>query len=179
MPSFSVEASEKKMTRNKQLALFTAFVSLAVAGSFIKIPSTIGSVAFDSMPALAAAALMSPWSGLAVACFGHLLTAALAGFPLGPLHLVVAVQMGLLGFFYGVLYIKNAKTAATLMFIIGNGVLAPLCFWPVLGKAVVLGLIPSLLAAAVLNGLTALVIIPRIKPAFRQSAMRINHEKKS
>lgn len=120
---------------------------------------------------------MSPWSGLAVACFGHLLTAALAGFPLGPLHLVVAVQMGLLGFFYGVLYRKNAKTAS-LMFVIGNGILAPLCFWPVLGKAVVLGLIPSLLAA-ILNALTALVIIPRIKPAFRQSAMRINHEKKS
>ncbi|SDM99715.1 ECF-type riboflavin transporter, S component [Fictibacillus solisalsi] len=167
------------MIRNKNIALFTAFVSLAVAGSFIKIPSPIGSVAFDSMPALAAAALMSPWSGLAVAGFGHLLTAALAGFPLGPLHVVVAVQMGFLAFFYGVLYGKNAKTAATIMFVLGNGILAPLCFWPVLGKAAVLGLIPSLLAAAILNALTALVIIPRIKPVFRQSAMRINHEKKS
>ncbi|MDN4525758.1 ECF transporter S component [Fictibacillus fluitans] len=167
------------MTRNKQLALFTAFVSLAAAGSFIKIPSPAGSVAFDSMPALAAAALMSPWSGVAVACFGHLLSAGLAGFPLGPLHVMVAVQMGLLAFFYGVLYRRNAKRAATLMFVIGNGILAPLCFWPVLGKAVVIGLIPSLLAAAVLNGLTALIIIPRIKPAFLQSAMRIDHEKKT
>ncbi|SFD45009.1 alpha-ribazole transporter [Bacillus sp. OV194] len=175
---FSAEENVKPML-NRKFTIFIAFLSLSVAGSFIKIPAIVGSVAFDSMPALAAGALMSPLAGMAVGCIGHLMSAGLSGFPLGPLHLLIAVQMGLLSFCFGILYRRNFKMAAILVFIVGNGIAAPLCFWPVLGKAAVLAFIPGLVVAAVLNGVAAHLLIPRLRPVFDRSNVRINHENKS
>lgn len=166
-------AENAKKMKSKTYTLFIAFLSLSVAGSFIKIPAIVGSVAFDSMPALAAAVLLSPAAGVAVAALGHLMSAGLGGFPLGPLHLLIAVQMGVLALLFGMMYRKNIKRAAALFFIIGNGIAAPLCFLPILGSSMVLALMPSLFAAAVLNGVTAHLLIPRIQRVFRGSLVRV------
>lgn len=176
---FSVEENVNPMMRNKKFTLFIAFLSLSVAGSFIKIPALVGSVAFDSMPALAAAALMSPLAGTSVACIGHLMSAGLSGFPLGPLHFLIAVQMGLLSFCFGLLYQRKFKITAILIFILGNGIGAPLCFWPILGKSAVLAFIPGLAVGAVFNGITAQLLIPRLSPVFNRPNVRIHHENKS
>lgn len=170
---FSVAENVKKTIMNRKYAFFIIFLSLSAAGSFLKIPSPVGSVAFDSMPALAGAALISPVFGLGVAILGHLLSAGLAGFPLGPLHVLVGALMGGLVFLFGALYRKNRKKTANIAFIAGNGLAAPLSFWPFLGKTVVLALIPSLLAATVLNVIVAWLLIPRIEPALRNSLLRM------
>jgi hypothetical protein len=40
-----------------------------------------GSIAFDSMPAFLGAILLGPWFGAFLGVFGHLTSAAMAGFP--------------------------------------------------------------------------------------------------
>ncbi|KZE64298.1 hypothetical protein AWM68_14515 [Fictibacillus phosphorivorans] len=158
---------------NKKYVMFIVFLSLSAAGSFLKIPSPVGSVAFDSMPALSGAALISPVFGVGVASLGHLISAYLAGFPLGPLHIIIAVLMGGFVFLFGLLYRLNRKKTAIFTFIAGNGFFAPLFFYPFLGKAVVLALLPSLLVATILNVIAAIIIIPRVRPSMQKSLIRI------
>src|SRR5665648_13939 len=74
--------------RTARLALFSA---LSVVGSFIKIPSPVGSLAFDSFPGFFVALFFGPAEGALVSGLGHLATAATSGFPLGILHIPIAV----------------------------------------------------------------------------------------
>src|SRR4051812_31260365 len=69
------------------------FSALAAAGGLIKIPSPVGSIAFDSAPGYFVAAFYGPALGSIVGFIGHLASAAVAGMPLGPMHLVVAIAM--------------------------------------------------------------------------------------
>jgi riboflavin transporter len=149
--------------RSNHPVLFVSFLSLAIAGSFIKIPAGIGSLAFDSMPALIAASLWSPGWGMIVAGAGHLMSAGLAGFPFGPLHVLVAVQMAGLTFFFGYFYRKKNRHLAFVLFVAGNGIIAPLMLWPIIGKGIILSIIPGLIIASVLNAFISVIIIPRLK----------------
>lgn len=157
---------------NRKWSYFIVFTSLAVVGSFLKIPSSIGSVAFDSFPALVAASILSPVWGMGTAAFGHIMSAALDGFPLGPLHVIIAVQMVLIVGFYGWLYRRNWRIPAVVSFVIGNGVLAPICFWLILGRAMAVSLIPSLTAAATLNSVVAFLVAPRLSKALSARAKK-------
>ena len=149
--------------RNNQAISLVIFISLSIVGSFIKIPAGIGSLAFDSMPALVAAVIWSPLWGMVVAGAGHLMSAGIAGFPIGPLHILVALQMAGLIFLFGYFYRKNRPILAIILFLTGNGLIAPFMFWKILGLGFVLGIIPGLLAASVLNVFVAGLIIPRLK----------------
>ena len=67
----------------KRLTLTAFFAALCVIGGLIKIPSGIGSLALDTVPALISAAFLPPvFSGIA-AMLGHTASAMYAGFPLG------------------------------------------------------------------------------------------------
>lgn len=149
--------------KNNSIFSFVLFLSLSIIGSFIKIPAGIGSLALDSMPALVAAAIVSPLWGLAVAAFGHIMSAGLAGFPIGPLHLLVAIQMAVIVYLFGYLYRKQKPVTAILLFVFGNGLIAPLLFWKILGIGFVLGILPGILVASILNVFVAGLIIPRLK----------------
>ncbi|MCM3731412.1 ECF transporter S component [Fictibacillus nanhaiensis] len=150
--------------RSNHPVLFVSFLSLAIAGSFIKIPAGIGTLAFDSMPALVAASLWSPGWGMIVACAGHLMSAGLAGFPFGPLHVLVAVQMAGLTFLFGYFYRKKNRHLAFFLFVAGNGIIAPFMLWPIIGKGIILAIMPGLIIASVLNAFVSMLIIPRLKP---------------
>ncbi len=73
-----------------RVALFSA--ASAVLG-FVKLPSTVGSIALDSLPGYFVAAYFGPLTGGTVGALGHLASAMSAGFPLGFGHLYVALQM--------------------------------------------------------------------------------------
>jgi riboflavin transporter len=163
--SYSEAEKGKGMSRMKsnRAVPFVIFLSLAIAGSFIKIPAGIGSLAFDSMPALVSAALWSPGWGMVVAGAGHLMSSGLAGFPMGPLHVLIAVQMAGLTFLFGYLYQKNNRNLAPILFVAGNGIAAPLMLVPIIGKGIILAIMPGLLLASVLNVITSTLIIPRLK----------------
>lgn len=78
--------------RLKRLTLAAMLLALCVIGANVKI---MGSVAFDSAPAFLGAVLLGPWFGATLGLFGHLVSAALAGFPLTlPIHLIIALPWG-------------------------------------------------------------------------------------
>ncbi|MFP5106028.1 ECF transporter S component [Neobacillus sp. C211] len=140
------------------LAMLTA---LSVVGAMIKIPAIVGSVALDVFPALLAAVLFGARAGAVVAAFGHLLSALIGGFPLGPMHFLIAVEMAVLVWMFGRLY-KNNKVLASALFIIGNAFVAPLPFIFLMNVGFYLGIVPSLLIGSVINTVIALVAIPRL-----------------
>lgn len=147
--------------KNKMLPLLALFTALSTVGSAIKIPASVGSVAFDVFPALIAAAILGSGAGAIVGAFGHLLSAMLAGFPLGPMHLLIAVEMSVLVWIFAILYKKN-KAAASILFVLGNSFVAPLPFIFIMNKAFYITIVPSLLIASIINTVMALVAIPRL-----------------
>ncbi|NWQ41575.1 ECF transporter S component [Bacillus sp. EB106-08-02-XG196] len=154
--------------KNRKLILLALFTALSAVGAAIKIPAPIGSVAFDVFPALLAAALLGSGAGAIVGALGHLLSALIAGFPLGPLHILIAIEMALLVFIFGVLYKKNKKGTASILFVLANAFAAPLPFIFIMNKAFYFALVPSLLVGSIVNTVIALVAIPRLKALVKQ-----------
>ncbi|MBS7641117.1 MAG: ECF transporter S component [Candidatus Bathyarchaeia archaeon] len=77
-----------------ETALFSA---LSGVGAMIPVPSLVGSVALDSFPGYFIALWRGSLSGALVCAIGHLLSAWRASFPLGYLHVPVALLMALVG----------------------------------------------------------------------------------
>src|SRR5687768_13468119 len=110
----------------KKAALIGMFVALSVAGAAIKIPAMVGSVALDAAPALVSAVILGSVPGALIAGSGHLLSALLGGMPLGPLHLIVALEMAGLAWIFGRLYASEKRIIAATLFLLGNAFVAPL-----------------------------------------------------
>lgn len=88
----------------KKISLFGIFLALAVVGASIKIPAVIASVALDMVPALIGAVVLGGRAGGCIAFFGHLLSALIGGMPLGPFHVLIAVEMAVLVWVFGYFY---------------------------------------------------------------------------
>jgi uncharacterized membrane protein len=155
--------------KSRMLSLLALFSALSAVGAAIKIPAIVGSVAFDVFPALLAAALLGSGAGAMVGALGHLLSALISGFPLGPLHVLIAIEMALLVFLFGVLYRKNKKIPAGILFVLLNTFAAPLPFIFLMNKAFYVALVPSLLIGSLVNTIIAIVAIPRLKSLFKQN----------
>lgn len=149
--------------KNRMLPLLALFTALSTIGAAIKIPSIIGSVAFDVFPALIAAVLLGGIPGAIVAAFGHMLSALIGGLPLGPMHIFIAVEMAVLVWIFAILYKKN-KTIASLLFILGNSFVAPLPFIFIMNIGFYLAIVPSLIVGSIINTVMALFAIPRLTP---------------
>jgi uncharacterized membrane protein len=154
--------------KSRMLILLALFSALSAVGAAIKIPAIIGSVAFDVFPALLAAALLGSGAGAIVGAFGHLLSALIAGFPLGPMHVLISIEMAILIFIFGVLYKKNKKGTASILFILMNAFAAPLPFIFIMNPAFYVALVPSLVIGSSINIVIALVVIPRLKALVKQ-----------
>lgn len=154
--------------KSRMLILLALFSALSAVGAAIKIPAIIGTVAFDVFPALLAAALLGGGAGAIVGALGHLLSALIAGFPLGPMHVLIAIEMALLVFIFGVLYKKKKKGTASILFILANAFAAPLPFIFIMNPAFYVALVPSLLIGSAINTVIALVAIPRLKALVKQ-----------
>ncbi|ATA60482.1 MULTISPECIES: ECF transporter S component [Geobacillus] len=147
---------------SRRLAWMAVCLALSVAGSFIKLPTFVGSIALDSAPALVAAAILGPRAGAAVAGLGHLISAVVGGWPLGPFHWLVALEMAGLGALFAVLHQRGWKIGSAAAFFIGNALLAPLPLVGSFGWPFVLAVIPPLSAAALVNVLIALAVAPAV-----------------
>ncbi|GAX00474.1 ECF transporter S component [Secundilactobacillus silagei] len=136
--------------RLKRLTLTAMLIALCVVGANIKI---MGSIAFDSMPAFLGAILLGPWYGAILGVFGHLVSAALAGFPLTlPIHLIIAVIMGICMFVFG--WIRKNKDQNGLVRILlsdvaGYAITVPIeavFLYPIMGKAILALFVPLTIA---------------------------------
>lgn len=148
----------------KKLVLMAMFIALSFIGSYIKIPSPLGSLALDSTAGYMAGLVFGGALGGVVGFLGHILTSANAGFPLSlPVHLIVAIMMFISVYLYGFTYKKTNMFVAAFLGILVNGVISPLTLllFPQFGWPFFLGITPFLLVASALNViLSILVYIP-------------------
>ncbi|MGP7819093.1 ECF transporter S component [Niallia sp. 01092] len=147
----------------KKISILALFIALSAVGAYIKIPAHVGSVALDSFPSLIAGVLLGGISGGIVAGVGHLLSALIIGFPLGPFHFIISVEMSLLICLFSYIYRSGKKYFAYAVFIIVNSIILPIPFLFLINKGFYTMIIPSLLIGAVINAAAAYVLIPRLQ----------------
>lgn len=148
----------------KRINILAIFIAISVIGAFIKIPSFIGSVALDSFPSLIAGVFLGGVAGGVVAAFGHLVSSLIGGLPLGVFHLFIAAEMFLLVLLFTKVYQSGKRIVSYFFFVLANGVILPIPFLWLLGKGFYLSMVPVLLVGAVLNGIIALLLMPRLDP---------------
>jgi len=96
-----MEEVKKTNISTKNLVIVALFIALSYVGSYLKL---FGTIAFDSLPGFLAALVLGPVYGAAIGFLGHVFTALTSGFPMGPLHLVIAASMAITMLGYGYTY---------------------------------------------------------------------------
>ena len=152
-----VRAHKERKSKAVLAAHVAVFSSLSVIGSFLRLPSPIQSVAFDSAPGFFAALYFGALEGGLVTGIGHIITAIINGLPLGVLHLPVALGMGCAGGAMGLINRARVRFGLPLAILAGVSTNAALFLLvvPILGWVPALAFLPFLLTAAVLNALAA------------------------
>lgn len=144
----------------RTMTLTALFAALCAVGGFIKIPSGVGSLALDTVPALLAASFLPPIFVGFASMTGHLASAMYAGFPLGPFHVLIAIEMMIVLYVFARLHNAGRHTSKWVFFIIANGLLAPLPFYFLVSPAFFIGAVPAILVATSVNAVVAAVVMP-------------------
>lgn len=156
----------------RKITSVSLFISLSVIGAYIKIPSPIASVALDIFPALVAGVLIDEKAGAIVGAFGHFISALFGGMPLGPFHIMIAVEMALIVWLFAYLYNKSKPILSSILFVLLNGVFASVPFIFILSLEFYLALIPSLILASTVNVVLALIILPRLESIIEKQQVK-------
>jgi len=146
-----------KAQNTLRVARLSLFSALSVVGSFIHPPSPIQTVAFDSAPGFFAALYFGALDGTLISGIGHICTSIINGFPLGILHLPIALGMALAGGVMGLVNKANHKWSyipATITGVTINTALFVVAI-PTIGWAAAVAFVPFLLLAASLNAVIA------------------------
>lgn len=144
----------------KTIALAALFISLSAVGGMLKIPVGIASIALDSMPALVAVLFLSAPLAGTVAALGHLISALLGGFPLGPFHFLIAFEMWAVVWLFAKMHEHGWNKIKWPVFVIENGVIAAVPFYFLLSPAFFYASVPGLLLAAAINAGVAAIAMP-------------------
>jgi hypothetical protein len=157
----------KQQKTTRMIVLMGLFIALSVIGGYIKIPNPVtSSIALDSMPAFLATLVLGGGPGAIVGFLGHLVSAAIGGFPLSlPIHLIIGVQMVIVMLVFGWAARKFNVAVAVIVGIILNGVVAPASFIPLPGMGVpfFVGSVGFLLLASAVNAVVAGIIYHYIR----------------
>ncbi|SES02855.1 ECF transporter S component [Psychrobacillus sp. OK032] len=145
------------------LTLAAMFAALSAVGAFIKIPVGINSAALDTVPALISAAFLPPVYAGAASLIGHLSSSLYAGFPFGPLHIIIAAEMFLILFVFTKLHQAGRHVWKWVFFIFANSVLATLPFYWIISPAFFAMALPGITIATVLNAGIAIVVSPVVE----------------
>lgn len=134
---------------DRTLARIGIFSALSVVGSFINTPSPLPSIALDSAPGFFSALKFTSIEGALILMVGHLATATVHGFPLGLIHLPIALLMFLIGLLMG----YTSKISVRFACILGVGIntIGVLILTPFWGFLPSLAIMPFLLFASSLN----------------------------
>ena len=138
----------------RRISIMAIFIALSAVGAMIKIPSPIGSIGLDSFPGYFCALAFGFPEGAIIIAIGHLLSAAITGFPLTiPFHLAIAVSMAAVACIFRIIGRRGGKFGVILAVIVAslcNGLVVGLWLFPIGGVALyVANIIPLLVASAV------------------------------
>lgn len=159
VPEADYDKNDKKKISGKTVAIIAIFIALSAVGALIKIPSPIGSIGLDSCPGYFCALAFGGTVGAIVIAIGHLLSAAVVGFPLSiPLHLVIAVLMAVWAVVFRLVAKKVKKIGLPLAIVVVsllNSVVTGLLLIPVGGWGLYVANIIPLLVASAVNAIIA------------------------
>ncbi|WP_300463593.1 ECF transporter S component [Desulfobacula sp.] len=142
----------------KRVAYIAIFIALSAVGAMIKIPSPAGTIGLDAAPGYFCALAFGYVEGVSVIFIGHLLTSGIVGFPLGlPLHIFIAVQMGLWAVAFRWVTHKFGMIPGTVIAVLLNGVVSAFTLVFVGGMGAALGVMPFLVAGSLINVVVAVV----------------------
>jgi uncharacterized membrane protein len=158
--------SASKTPYSYRITRIAALSALSVVGSFIHLPGPVSTVAFDSSPGFFAALIFGSVDGAIVCGIGHMATAIVNGFPLGILHIPIALGLALAGAAIGSFNRKFGIIPGAAIGIIINTVLIVTAI-PVLGWDATLSFLPFLAFAAIVNMLVASVAYRSLKGRIR------------
>ncbi|MHB8074458.1 ECF transporter S component [Desulfosporosinus fructosivorans] len=162
--SFEKQDSTLSAWNVKRLSIMAIFIALSAVGALIKIPSPVGTIGMDSAPGFFCALAFGGLTGAVVIAFGHLLTAAVIGFPMTiPIHLYIALQMALWAVCYRWVNKKLGLIPAVIVGIILNGVVSAFAMLPIIGMGGVMGLMPFLVVGAAINVVISALAYKAIK----------------
>lgn len=157
-----------------RLLVLTAFIAaICVIGSFIKVPGFITTAALDSAPAFISVAFLPPIFSGAAGALGHLATAFSSGFPLGPFHLLIALEMFVIVAVFNVLHNKGFKSLKWIFLIVANGFLSAIPFYFLISPAFFIGAVPSMLIASIINAAVAMIALPLVHKVYHHRKANI------
>lgn len=164
------------MNRQKLMTLtLTAMVAAICAiGAVIKIPSFVSTAALDSAPAFIGVVFLSPVLAGVAGLIGHFITALTSGFPYGPLHIIIAVEMFIVVWIFGVMHKKGLHFWKWPGALVLNGVVAPLPFYFIISPAFFWASLPGIFMATVINLIIVAVVMPVLSKVFVRKAGRAN-----
>lgn len=152
----------------KKLVLMSMFVALSLVGSYIKIPSPVGTIGLDSTAGFLAGLILGGVPGGIVGFLGHIFTSANVGFHFSlPVHLIIGAMMFISIYFYSFIYEKVNIYAAAIVGILLNAVISPLVLLllPQFGWPFFLGITPFLLMGSVINVVLSILVYLPLKNA--------------
>ncbi|ALC86576.1 hypothetical protein AM499_12600 [Bacillus sp. FJAT-22090] len=153
------------------LTLAAMYAALSTIGAFVKIPVGIGSAALDTVPALVSAAFLPPVYAGAASLVGHLSSSLYVGFPLGPFHIIIAVEMFLILFVFTKLHQTGHYLMKWVFFIVANSLLATLPFYWIISPAFFAGALPGITIATILNAGIAMIVSPVVERVMERVRM--------
>jgi uncharacterized membrane protein len=147
---------EQEMTKSfwnvKRVAIIAIFIALSAVGALIKIPSPIGTIGLDSAPGFFAALAFGSIEGMIVIGIGHILSAAVIGFPLSiPIHIFIACQMAVWALAFRYIQKKFGYILAVIAATLLNGVISAFTLVLVGGIGMAIGVMPFLALASGVN----------------------------
>ncbi|WP_312126664.1 ECF transporter S component [Lysinibacillus boronitolerans] len=147
--------------------ILTAMVAaICAVGAMIKVPAFISTAALDSAPAFLGVVFLSPILAGVAGLIGHFITALTSGFPLGPLHIIIAVEMLIVVWVFGVMHKKGMHFWKWPVALVLNGIVAPLPFYFIISPAFFWGALGSILMATVINLIIVAVVMPVLSKVF-------------
>jgi len=133
-------------------ARIVVFIALSIVGALVKIPSPLGSIAFDSAPAYFSAVAFGLYEGVLVAIIGHLASAYVAGFPLSlPIHIAIGIYMAFAVSSFRIVTKKAGLIAGGIIAVVVNGIFGSFLVFPVGGMGMVIAVMPFLTLASFAN----------------------------
>ncbi|MCR6522572.1 ECF transporter S component [Lysinibacillus capsici] len=150
----------------RKLILTAMVAAICAVGAMIKVPAFISTAALDSAPAFLGVVFLSPILAGVAGLIGHFIAALTSGFPLGPLHIIIAVEMLIVVWVFGVMHKKGMHFWKWPVALVLNGIVAPLPFYFIISPAFFWGALGSILMATVINLIIVAVVMPVLSKVF-------------